>query len=78
MVPGSSYQNAFSIRHIKNNFYNVKRVWVWQHDCATVQLEALLWTDYKKSPYSGNQHESLSHSTASSSLTSSVLISNMP
>ncbi len=80
MVPGSSYGVAFSIRHIKDNFYNVKRVWVWQHVCATVRLEALLMTDCAcLIPYSVNQRESPSHSTASSSLTSSVLVSkDMP
>jgi len=53
----------------------VKRVWVWQHDGATVQLEALLMTDCAGLvPYSVDQRESLSRSTASSSLASSVLI----
>ena len=36
MVPGSK-RSAGSI--IKDNFYNVNRVWVWQHDCACKHLE---------------------------------------
>jgi len=40
MVPGSSYLLGISILHIKDNFSNQKRGWVWQHDHARVQLEA--------------------------------------
>ena len=37
MVPGSNCSAGSIIK--KDNFYNVNRVWVWQHDCACKHLE---------------------------------------